>query len=162
MPTISERQLFIQEILHVVNDLEQISRIALDCDMDEMSSDSSQSPAASESDSSSSSSSSCSSSSSSSSSSGSEGFLSFDGTDTDGERTIIMGMTIDLLHVKSCLLLPNMVLADLKQAELVNCWVLNGRSLMMKRKRYISLRVFNLNHLSTHHSFAALCRAGCA
>src|SRR5271168_2536705 len=68
MPIISERQLFIQEILHVVNDLEQISRIALDCDMDEMSSDSSQSLAASESDSSSSSSSSCSSSSSSSSS----------------------------------------------------------------------------------------------
>ena len=159
MPTISERQLFIQEILHVVNDLEQISRIALDCDMDEMSSDSSQSPAASESDSSSSSSSS---SSSYSSSSGSEGFMSFNGTDTDGERTIIMGMTIDLLHVKSCLLLPNMVLADLKQAKLVNCWVLNGRSLMMKRKRYISLRVFNLNHLSTHRSFAALCRAGCA
>src|ERR1700679_1845439 len=47
MPTISERQLFIQEIPLVVNDLEQISRIALDCDMDEMSSDSSQSPAAS-------------------------------------------------------------------------------------------------------------------
>jgi hypothetical protein len=46
MPTISERQLFIQEILHVINDLEQISMIALE---DEISSDSSQSPAASES-----------------------------------------------------------------------------------------------------------------
>src|SRR6202522_4264781 len=75
--------------------------------MDEMSSDSSQSPAASESDSSSPSSSS----SSSSSSSGSEGFMSIDGTDTDEERTIIMGMTVDLLHVitKTRVLTPHIV-----------------------------------------------------
>lgn len=99
MPTISERQLLIQEILQAADDLEQIShnsRMALDLDMNDsemQSSDSSQS----ETSSSSSSSSSC------SSTSSSEGFTSMSidgyGTDTDEERSLIMGMTADLLQV---------------------------------------------------------------
>ena len=99
MPTISERQLFIQEILHVANDLEQIahiSRVALDLDMNDSEMQSSGS-----SQSSSSLSSSSSSSESCSSTSSSEGCMSVDGTDcdTDEEHSLIMGITADLLQV---------------------------------------------------------------
>ena len=117
MPTISERQLFIQEILHVVSDLEQLShmsRMALDAD-EMLSSDS---------ESSSDSSSSSSQSSSSISLSGSEEFMSVDSdgtvTDTDEERTITMGMTADLLQViaETCVLNPNLV-AKCSQLDLI-------------------------------------------
>ena len=100
MPTISECQLLIHEILHVVDDLEQIShvsRMAIDGESaDEMqSSDSSRSEFSL--------SSSSSSSTDSTSSSGSEGFMSVDSTDhdtdSDEEHTIFMGMTGDLLLV---------------------------------------------------------------
>jgi hypothetical protein len=113
MPTVSERQLFIQ---HVVNDLEDISRMALDSDSDEMQPDSSDSS------SSSSASSSLSSTSSESSSSDSEGIISVDGTDsdTDEERTIMMGMTADLLQViiETRVLNPNLV-AKCSQLDLI-------------------------------------------
>ena len=78
MPTVSERQLLIQEILHVVNDLEDVSRMALDSDGDEMQPDHDSSVSSSSS--SSSSSSQASTSSSTSESSSSEGIIS-DGTD---------------------------------------------------------------------------------
>ena len=95
MPTVSEHQTFIQDILHVVNNLEDIShfsRMALNRelveDVDKLwSSNSSQSESKS------SSFSSC------SSSSELEGFMSVDGADTDEEHTIIMGMTASLLQV---------------------------------------------------------------
>jgi hypothetical protein len=117
MPTVSERQIFIQEILHVANDLEEIShisRMAFDRDFAEEETDSQ-----SESDSSSSTSSS--SSSASESSSGSEGFMSVDGTtDTDEERTSIMGMTADLLQVitETRVLNPHLV-AKCSQLDLI-------------------------------------------
>jgi hypothetical protein len=126
MPTISERQLFIHEILHVVNDLEQIShisRMALDDgeSADEMqSSDSSRSRSESSA-SSTSSSGSSSESTDSTSSSGSEGsFMSVDGTDTDEEQTILMGMTADLLRVmtETRVLNPHLV-AKCSQLDLI-------------------------------------------
>ena len=93
MPTISERQLFIQEIL---NDLDEISGKDLDAE----SSDSGSSQSQSDSDSSSlSSSSSSSTASTGTSSSGSEGSMLADATDTDEEYTIILGMTADLLQI---------------------------------------------------------------
>jgi hypothetical protein len=111
MPTVSERQSFIHEIL---NDLEEeISHstwiMALDGD-----------PSQSES-SSSSSSESSSSSSESTSSSGSEEFMSVDsGIDTDEERTVIMSMAADLLQVitETRVLNPNLV-AKCSQLDLV-------------------------------------------
>ena len=104
MPTISERQLFIQEILHVANDMGEMShdsRMALDGELDEMASNSE----------SSSSSSSSSSSESSSFTSSSEGFMSVDSRDTDEERTVIMSTTADLLQIitKTRVLNPHLV-----------------------------------------------------
>ena len=98
MPTISERQLLIQEILNDLDEISHDSRMALDAD-DMRSSDSGSSQSQSASDSVSSSSSSTSSSSTGTSSSGSEGSMSVDATDTDEERTIILGMTADLLQI---------------------------------------------------------------
>ena len=123
MPTISERQLFIQEILHVVNDLEQISHISRMVLDDEESADEMQSSDSSQSQSESSASSTSSSSSESTdstSSSGSEGFMSVDGTDTDEERTILMGTTADLLRVitETRVLNPNLV-AKCSQLDLI-------------------------------------------
>ena len=102
MPTISECQLLIHEILHVVDDLEQISHISRMA-VDGESADKMQSSDSSRSEFSLSSSSSSSTDSTSSSESGSEGFMSVDSTDrdtdSDEERTIFMGMTGDLLLV---------------------------------------------------------------
>jgi hypothetical protein len=110
-----------------VNDLEQtshISRMALDDEesADEMqSSDSSRSRSESSA-SSTSSSGSSSESTDSTSSSGSEGFMSVDGTDTDEERTILMGMTADLLVLRviteTRVLNPNLV-AKCSQLDLI-------------------------------------------
>ena len=93
MPTISECQLFIQEIL---NDLDEISGK----DLDTESSDSGSSQSQSDSDLSSlSSSSSSSTASTGTSSSGSEGSMLADAIDTDEEHTIILGTTADLLQI---------------------------------------------------------------
>ena len=98
MPTISERQSLIQEILHAANDLSHVSRMDLTDELQSSDSESSQSESAGNL-SSSLSSSSSSSSNSSTSSSGSEELMSVDDADTDEERSIIMGMTADLLQV---------------------------------------------------------------
>ena len=93
MPTTSEHQLFIQEIL---NDLDEISGKDLDAE----SSNSGSSQSQSDSDLSSlSSSSSSSTASTGTSSSSSEGSMSADATDTDEECTIILGTTADLLQI---------------------------------------------------------------
>ena len=113
MPTVSERQSFIREIMNALE--EDISHyMALDGESSD--------PSQSESDSDSlSSSSSSSSSSEPTSSSGSEEFMSVNGrTDTDEERTIIMGMAADLLQVitETCVLSPHLV-AKCSQLDLV-------------------------------------------
>jgi hypothetical protein len=120
MPTISERQLLIHEILHVVDDLEQISHMAVDGE----SADEMQSSDSSRSEFSSSESSSSSISTDSTSSSGSEGFMSVDSTDhdtdSDEEHTIFMGMTGDLLLVitETRVLNPHLV-AKCSQLDLI-------------------------------------------
>ena len=106
MPTISERQSLIQEILHDVDEISHISRMALaDEDADEIqSSDSSSS-----------------SSSSSDSSSGSDGFMSVDtDRDTDEERAVVMGGTAELFQIiiATRILNPHLV-AKCPQLDLV-------------------------------------------
>ena len=113
MPTVSECQTFIQEILHDVNML-QLS----DSSQTESKSESLESTSTSSSTSSSESESS--SSSSSESSSGSEKFMSVDDADTDEERIITMGMTADLLQVitETRILNPHLV-AKCSQLDLI-------------------------------------------
>ena len=113
MPTVSERQTFIQEILHDVNML-QLS----DSSQTESESESESSELTSTSSSTSSSKSESSSSSSSESSSGSEKFMSVDDADTDEERIITMGMTADLLITETRILNPHLV-AKCSQLDLI-------------------------------------------